>query len=165
MEGYKAPQEDRDKKKFGNGLGYAAALAAGALGGGPVDKDLHTTYPTIEVSTTSNEVDPVTLHEHERREIDEIERYLSKSAREEIATIEAVLDVPDIDYEKERRMDDMTRKLVMETDPEHLILKSQLRAEEYEAKKAETHEIENPSFSGDEDDPNRLAAALRAAKS
>ncbi len=163
MEGFKSPQEKKTNNiRKGSGLGYAAALVGAALSGGPVSETVYSPYPTAEASTPNSETAPAALTAHERREIGEIETYLSKSAREEIETVEAALDVPVVDYEKERRIDDMNRQLVRETDPVHLAFKVKLEREAYEAKQAEAH---NSNSSQDEDDSSRIKAALDAAKS
>lgn len=162
MEGFKSQQGQEPNKRKGNALGYAAALAGAALSGGPAAESAYSPYPTTEASTPNSETAPAALTAHERREIGEIEIYLSKSAREEIEAVEAALDVRVVDYEKERRMDDMNRQLVRETDPVHLAFKAQLEREAYEAKQAEAH---NSNSSQDEDDSSRIKAALDAAKS
>lgn len=190
MEGYKPPQENNIKKRR-LGLGEAAALGLAALSGGPVSEEVQAQYSTEVVPLSKA---PAQLTEEELREMEELaevgdllsevaakevaleetaatngDEYvnLSDVTRTELAAAEATVAVTKLDIENMVREDRLTRlrESHRRYDPVHEEFKNRRKMEEYEVKKAELLKMQSADTSKDDDESNRIRAALDAARS
>lgn len=185
MERYK-PSQENNKKKRGLGLGEAAALGLAALTAGPVSEEVQAQYSTEIVPLSKT---PAQLTEEELQEMREVGDLLSQSSKEEVekeeatsasndeytslteatraelAAAEATVALQGIDFEERVRLEELIAKRPQDT--AHVRLKHDEMMQEYEAgqnKRASTDSVQE-NISDAELEPNRIKAALDAAKS
>ena len=174
--GFSSKKEERPKKR-GSGIGYVAAFAASALAGPTVEVTRMKTSHTEAVSI-DGQYGPAVITPEEKIELAEIEGYLSKDAREEIATVRAAFEaakgpagISAEEIENSFRLDEMNRQRIERMDPAHLALHDKFIREGRNPVTGALLSAENPEYVSEQEAggageaESKIKAALDAAKS